>query len=319
MTEFHEPFDRSGLNLSPIGERNHKIGLRHILPLTPVDTVHPVMETVGMKIVDAIQRKASVSLSMGAHVLRAGVQSYLIDMMARGFLSCIALNGAGVIHDFEFALAGGTTESVADYIKDGRFGFWRETAQINDIVSRAAEDGAGLGYAVGKFIEEENLPHRDISILAAGYRFNIPVTVHVGIGYDIVYQYPNCDGAAYGATSYRDFLTYTRIMENLEGGVVMNFGSAVMGPEIYLKSLSMVRNKARQEGRTISRFTTLVCDLVDLPRDVRLEPSPESSKYYFRPWKTMLARTVAGQGESHYLRERHEKTIPQLWTTLVHP
>lgn len=253
---------------------------------------------------------------LGAHVLRAGVQRYLIDLMERGFITCMAFNGAGVIHDFEFALIGATTESVARYVKDGRFGLWQETGRINEIVSQAAREGLGLGEAVGRAIEEERFPHRDISLFAAGYRLGIPMTVHVGIGYDIVHEHPNCDGAAYGLASYTDFLRFVATLESLERGVVMNFGSAVMAPEVYLKALAMVRNVARQEDRRIAQFATLVCDLKPLGADHRNEASREDPGYYFRPWKTMLVRTVADGGESYYVQGHHRDTVPQLWTAI---
>jgi hypothetical protein len=237
--------------------------------------------------------------------------------MEKGYLSCIAMNGAGVIHDFEFALVGATTESVADYIREGYFGFWQETARINDIVAAAAVSKQGIGESIGKVIEEERFPHREISILGASYRLHVPVTVHVGIGYDIVYQYPNCDGAAYGTSSYIDFLRFAGIMENLENGVVMNFGSAVMAPEIYLKALSMVRNVARQKKNEIRHFTTVVCDLAELPDNYRTEASCSEPGYFFRPWKTMLVRTVADGGESYYVRGRHSETVPRLWSAVM--
>jgi len=236
--------------------------------------------------------------------------------MERGWLSVLAMSGAGVIHDFEFALVGATTESVARYIREGQFGLWQETGRINDIVAAAAQDRLGLGEAVGRKIVEDGFPHRDISVLAAGYRLGIPITVHVGIGYDIVHEHPNCDGAAYGATSYTDFLRFAKVLESLQGGVVMNFGSAVMAPEVFLKALAMVRNLARQDGGEITKFTTLVCDLKELPKSYRQEASREDSAYYFRPWKTMLVRSVAEGGESYYLQGHHATTIPQLWTAL---
>ncbi|HEY8240509.1 MAG TPA: hypothetical protein VIH35_03640, partial [Kiritimatiellia bacterium] len=247
---------------------------------------------------------------------RSGVQRYLLDLMERGYVSALAMNGGAMIHDYEFSLIGGTTESVARYISEGQFGLWRETGRINDIVSAGARDGLGLGEAVGKAIEADAHPHREISVLAAGVRLGIPVTVHVGIGYDILHEHPNCDGAAYGATSYRDFLRYTKVLEKLEGGVVTNFGSAVMAPEVYLKALAMVRNVAHQEGRRVAKFSTLVCDLLDLPTDFYREAPRDSAGYYYRPWKTMLVRTVADGGESFYVRAPHAETIPQLWTCL---
>ncbi|MFH1673091.1 MAG: hypothetical protein ABIF87_06670 [Pseudomonadota bacterium] len=310
-------FDRSRLELAPLAKRKHNLGLSDILSLKPHASVSPTFHTIASKIHAAVTRNASVILMMGAHVLRSGVQRYLIDLMEKGYISCIAMNGAGVIHDFEFALIGATTESVADYIREGYFGFWQETARINEIVSAAARERIGLGESVGKVIEGEEFPYRDISILAAGYRLNVPITVHVGIGCDIVHQYPNCDGAAYGATSYTDFLRFANVMESLEGGVVMNFGSAVMAPEVYLKALSMVRNAARQRGDQICHFTTLVCDLAELPENYQTEASCGDPGYYFRPWKTMLVRTVADGGESYYVRGRHTETVPQLWSAMA--
>jgi hypothetical protein len=239
--------------------------------------------------------------------------------MEKGRLSGIAMNGSGMIHDYEFALIGATTESVARYIKAGEFGLWKETGGLNDIINKAYRKNRhiGMGYAVGKAIGEGDFPYKSVSILAAAYRLGIPVTIHVGIGYDIIHEHPNCDGAATGALSYNDFLTFTALIQNLEGGVVMNFGSAVMGPEVYLKALSMARNVAKSKGKSIRRFTTLVCDLHALRGDFKVEPPKGAVEYYFRPWKTMLARTVADGGKSYYVQGRHEETIPALWTHVV--
>ncbi len=272
------------------------------------------LQLVAQRLQKAQEQNASRVLMMGAHVLRSGVQRYLIDLLEQGAINCIAINGAGTIHDFELALIGATTENVTRYIKQGEFGLWHETGQINDIVTAAAADGLGLGEAIGKAIATGNFPHQQQSLLATAWRLGIPVTVHVGIGYDIVHELPNCDGAAYGATSYRDFLRFAKVLEGLENGVVMNFGSAVMAPEVYLKALSMARNLARQQNTQICHFSTLVCDLLELPNDFSQEPERDSAAYYFRPWKTMLVRTVADGGESFYVRGRHAETIPQLWT-----
>jgi len=310
-------FDRSRLDIRMLAERRHNLDLSCILPLNRTTSDTPTLCSVASKIHSAIIQKSSIVLMMGAHVIRSGVQRYLIDLMERGYLSCIALNGAGVIHDYEFALIGATTECVAHYIRDGRFGLWKETGRINEIVSDAAKAKMGLGEAVGKIIEEERFPYHDLSLLASGYRLGIPITVHVGIGYDIVHEHPNCDGAAYGATSYLDFLRYAKILEALEGGVVMNFGSSVMGPEVFLKALSMARNVANLENRQITGFTTLVCDLAPLPSNYREGPSKNDPSYYFRPWKTMLVRTVADGGESYYIQGCHSETIPQLWTAVT--
>ena len=209
MAQTFPLFDRSRLVLHSLMAREHQLDRSRILPLEPLVPVSQELQAVAAHIAAAQARKAAVVLMMGAHVLRAGVQRYLIDLMEQGYLSSLAMNGAGVIHDFEFALIGATTESVARYIQEGQFGLWQETGRINDIVSAAARDRLGLGEAVGRGIEEGVFPHKDISVLAAGYRLGIPITVHVGIGYDIVHEHPNCDGAAYGATSYTDFLKFT--------------------------------------------------------------------------------------------------------------
>jgi hypothetical protein len=316
MTGRFPEFDRSQLVLHPLAAREHGLDRAAVLPLQPLLPVCPELEAVAARIIAAKAGKAAVALLIGAHVLRSGVQRYLIDLMEQGYLSVIAMSGAGVIHDFEFALMGATTESVARYLQEGQFGLWQETGRINDIVAAAARDRLGLGEAVGAAIAAGGFPHRDISVLAAGYRLGIPITVHVGIGYDIVHEHHNCDGAAYGAASYTDFLRFTKVLENLQGGVVMNFGSAVMAPEVFLKSLAMVRNVARQQGREIGKFTTLVCDLKELPESYRQETPREDPAYYFRPWKTMLVRAVADGGESFYVQGRHAATIPQLWTAL---
>ena len=313
----YKEFDRSRLSLLSLAERRHDLDLKAIKSLQRPDRIGYPFSKVAQRLARAKHKATSAILMMGAHVIRAGVQNYIIDLMEKGYINCIAMNGAGVIHDYELALLGATTESVAAYIREGYFGFWKETGCINDIVNQAANRGMGLGEAMGAHIIAENLPHQAISLPAAGYRLGIPITVHVGMGYDIIHQFPNCDGAAIGATSYRDFLRFTGVMECLQDGVIMNFGSAVMAPEVYLKSLSMVRNAARQRSQRINRFTTLVCDLVDLPQDYHQEATPDMPAYYFRPWKTMLVRTVADGGESYYVRGRHAETIPQLWAAVM--
>jgi hypothetical protein len=310
-------FDRQAIRLKPLNERQHDLDLSCILDLAPPKTseMDAKLGQVAERMVRARKKGAAIILMMGGHVIRAGVQRYLMDLMARGYISCLAMNGSGIIHDYEFARIGATTESVARYIQTGEFGLWKETGFINDIIREAYEQDpkAGLGEAVGRAILRENLPHRDISILAAAVQLGIPVTVHVGIGHDIIHEHANCDGAATGALSYNDFLRFARVIQNLEGGVVMNFGSGVMAPEVYLKALSMARNVAHQSGQSIRRFTTLVCDLHDLPEDFRQEPPKSNPAYFFRPWKTMLARTVADGGESFYVMGRHHQTIPALW------
>lgn len=310
-------FERSRLRLRPLGDRCHDLTIDAVMALEAASAPDRALREVARRIHDARAGGRSVVMIMGGHVIRSGVQRYIIDMLEHGYLAGIAMNGSVMIHDFEFSLVGATTESVARYIREGQFGLWQETGRINDIVNRAYWAGdTGMGSAVGREISEGDFPYKDFSVLAACHRLGIPATVHVGIGYDIIHEHPNFDGAAAGATSYRDFLTFTALLDRLEGGVVMSFGSAVMAPEVFLKALSMARNAAHADGREIRRFTTLVCDLHALPEDVSSEPCRDDAAYYFRPWKTMLVRTVADGGESFYVRGRHAETIPALWTAL---
>jgi len=307
-------FDRSRLIIKPLAERRHDLDLSALLALTEQVPIfdHPAMPILGQRLVIAKERGAARIALMGAHVLRAGVSRYLIDMMERGFLSHLAMNGAGPIHDWELALIGATTESVARYIQTGEFGLWQETGHMNDAIRQGAKAGLGLGEAIGRAIQGGDFPHKDISVLAAAVRLGVPVTVHVGVGHDIIHEHPGCDGAALGATSYRDFLAYAEVVTALEGGVMLNFGTAVMGPEVYLKALAMARNVALQQGRSICRFTTAAFDLVPLDNDYRRQAPKTDPRYYYRPWKTVLVRTVADGGESFYVQGDHGATVPHL-------
>jgi hypothetical protein len=211
-------FDRSRLAIKPLADRTHDLHLDCWLALDdPAPAfAHPQLDEVARRLVDAKNNGAARILMMGAHVLRAGVTRHIIDLIERGSLDHIAMNGAGAIHDYELARIGATTESVARYVKSGEFGLWQETGELNDWIAEAARESVGLGEKVGQRIAESDYPHRDLSIFAAAWRLNVPVTVHAGIGYDILHEHPNCDGAALGASSYRDFLIFTRAVERLE-------------------------------------------------------------------------------------------------------
>ncbi|HTT63046.1 MAG TPA: hypothetical protein VMG35_14430 [Bryobacteraceae bacterium] len=314
MASKYPLFDRSRLRVQPLSERVNDLEAARWLALDEIETpyAHPDLPAVACRMVAARQRGAARILMMGAHVLRAGVNRQIIDLMERGYLDHIAMNGAGVIHDYELARIGATTESVARYIRTGEFGLWRETGELNDWVREAASGGLGLGENAGRRIAESEYPHRGLSVLAAAWRCSVPATVHVGIGYDILHEHPNCDGAAFGAASYRDFLIFARAIERLEGGVLLSFGSAIMAPEVYLKALAMARNVARQEGRAIRDFATAVFDLVPIRGDTHHELPKSDPGYYFRPHKTLLVRTVADGGASFYFRGDHRATFPAL-------
>jgi hypothetical protein len=311
-----QPFDRSRLTILPLGQRVHDLDRSVVGDLQKRNPVPPRMAQFARYLRDARDNGRARTMMMGAHVIRSGVQRYLFDLMERGYVSALAVNGACLIHDFELALIGATTESVARYVSDGQFGLWEETGRINDIAAEAAKNDEGLGSTAGRVIAEGDFPHKDVSVFARAYELGIPVTVHVGIGYDIVCEHPNYDGAAWGKSSYADFLLFAGQLETLHGGTLMSFGSAVMAPEIFLKALAMARNTARAEGGTITDFSTLVCDLVDLPDDFSREAERGTTGYYFRPWKTLLVRTVADGGRSFYVRGTHAETIPALWTAL---
>lgn len=312
-------FDRSRLAIQPLAARKHDLALEHWLKLSDAtpEFDHPDLAALAARILAAKERDAARILIMGAHVLRAGVNRHLIDLMERGFVSHLAMNGAGAIHDFELARIGATTESVARYIASGEFGLWEETGEINDWASGAQRSSRGLGEWFGEGIETGAFPHRDLSLLAAAWRFGVPATVHIGVGYDIVSEHPNFDGAAWGAASYTDFLIFAAAVERLEHGVVLNFGSAIMGPEVYLKALAMARNVAHQSGRSIRDFTTAVFDLVPIHGDPRRELPKSDPGYYFRPHKTMLVRTVADGGTSFYFEGNHRATLPALWRAVT--
>jgi hypothetical protein len=313
-------FDRSKLRLKPLRERTHDVTLDALVrPADPYELCRSeALPVIADRIRNARARDSSVILMLGAHVIRKGANPLLIDLMQRGFVTHIALNGAGAIHDYELALIGQTCESVAQYVRSGEFGLWSETGGINSAAAAAYRDGIGMGEAVGRAIVEGKFPFQETSLLAAGYRLRVPVTVHVAIGQDIVHEHPDFDGAATGAASFADFLIFAESVCRLEGGVMLNIGTAVMGPEVYLKALTMARNVAHQEGRTIRHFTTAVLDLVPLdPGKVHSEAPKTDPSYYFRPYKTILVRTVADGGDSFYIRGDHKSTVPTLYHLLL--
>jgi hypothetical protein len=310
-----EKFDRSRLDILPLDERISDIDISIVMDPETAETPfdNPKLDALADAVVKAREKNASVILMYGAHVIRSGCALYMTRLMEKGLVTHFATNGAGSIHDFEFALKGCTCESVAKYISEGQFGLWKESGIINDILREGARDGLGVGEAIGRYIWEEGLPYRDKSVLAAAYKNHVPATVHIGIGNDIIHEHPNADGAVLGETSYTDFLIYAKTIENLENGVFLNFGSAVAGPEVYLKCLAMARNVARQEDRSISHITTAVFDLLPIEgEDYSVTPPKSDPRYYFRPWKTILARTTADGGKSYYIQGSHNQTLPAL-------
>ena len=312
-------FDRKRLHLKPLSQREHEIRLDIMLDKDALPEYrHPTIALLADRICAAKAAGRPIMMMMGGHVIRSGAAPLLIQLMKEGLITHLALNGAACIHDFELAMIGATTESVARYITEGQFGLWEEDELFNQAVNRGVRDGLGFGESLGKYIEENHFPHRDVSLLAAAYRHQVPLTAHVGIGSDIVHELPNAGGAAIGEGSFRDFLIYVNTVEHLEGGVFLNFGSAVTGPEVYLKALSMARNVKKQKGEEIRHFTTAVFDLLPLENEnIHETPLKSDPRYYFRPWKTILARTVADGGESHYIQGEHRDTVACLYRELM--
>jgi len=250
-------------------------------------------------IVKAKKSGKPVVWMFGAHVIKCGLNPLIIQLMERGYINAIALNGAGVIHDFEIAYAGKTSEDVAANIQDGSFGMAAETGRIvNQTVSEGNRQGLGIGESMGKMIAGKTCRYHKQSILAQAYKNDIPVTVHVAIGTDIIYQHPYCDGAAWGEASYRDFLKFAGVIAGINrGGVVLNFGSAVILPEVFLKAVTIDRNL----GYRLDDFTTANFDMV----------------YQYRPRANIVQRPVGKKGRGYNFIGQHEIMIPLLAQTLL--
>lgn len=247
---------------------------------------------------EAHRGEKMIVLAMGAHVIKVGLNPLIIDLMQRGIVSALALNGAGIIHDFELAFIGQTSEDVAPELEDGTFGMAEETASyLNGAISKGAAEGVGIGEAVGKMILSGGFPHTENSLLAAAARLGIPATVHVAIGTDIIHMHPSADGAAIGKGSYLDFKRYTEVVADLEGGVYFNIGSAVLLPEIFLKALSIARNL----GRTVQNFTVVNMDFIQ----------------HYRPITNVVKRPTQKHGKGYALTGHHEIMLPLLIAGLL--
>jgi hypothetical protein len=250
------------------------------------------------KVKVAKDRNKPVIFALGAHVIKVGLNPLIIDLMKLGWIDAIALNGAGIIHDFEIAYVGQTSEDVAAQIKDGRFGMARETGELlNGAIARGSKKSLGLGEAVGGMISSSNFPHKDLSLLACAYDLNIPVTVHVALGTDIIHCHPKIDGAAMGKTSLNDFFLFCSLVEKLEGGgVFINIGSAVVLPEVFLKAVSFVRNR----GKALDKFSTAVFDF----------------NLHYRPSENVVRRPLRNKKDGFYFIGHHEIMIPLLAASL---
>lgn len=267
--------DFSQLRTLPLAERANKVKLADLCPVPPTDTPAADLDPLALlpdiligrdlpayvdAVADARRNGRPFVLMIGGHVVKTGMSPLIIDLMRRGLVTHVAANGSVSIHDFELALIGETSEDVGHYLPDGRFGNWEETgAGLNAAVNAGSRDGLGYGAAVGRYIAENGFPHADVSLFAEAWRLGIPATVHVAFGNDIVHQHPTWDGALMGAATQRDFQTLAETIADLDGGAVMNLGSAVVLPETFLKALSVTRNLT---GGKPEAFTNAVFDMI---------------------------------------------------------
>ena len=307
----YDEFDLSGVRTYPLNSRKSKANVSDFakphLPGAPitafVDSLPSMLAGSDFKsVVHAIrtarQADAGVLWGIGAHVIKTGLAPILIDLMNRGFVSAIAMNGAGVIHDFELALSGATSEDVDEALGPGRFGMAEETGRLlNGVIRDGVRAGKGIGGAVSEYLHGANAPHVSVSILATAAHLRIPVTVHVAIGTDIIHMHPDADGAALGEGSLRDFKYFVSNVARLKGGVYLNCGSAVVLPEVFLKAVALARNT----GASLDGLTTVNLDFTRL----------------YRPQTNVVTRPVAGIGTGYSLVGHHEIMIPLLAAALI--
>jgi hypothetical protein len=286
VSDFAKPWKRGG---------SFSQFYRALPDILAVKTLRAVAKTMAA----AHRQGRPVIVGIGAHIVKVGLNPIIVDWMKQGIVSAVAMNGAGIIHDFELALMGHTSEEVDAEIDEGRFGMAEETGRIlNEAISRGARDREGLGEAVGHHINRHmgQFPHRETSILATGARLGIPVTVHVAVGTDIIHMHPSADGAAIGATSLFDFRRLAAVVAGMEGGVYLNLGSAVILPEVFLKTVSLGRNL----GHALTNITTVNMDFLS----------------HYRPLTNVVRRPTQKGGTGYSLIGHHEIMVPLLAAAL---
>ncbi len=297
--------DFSHLQTIPITERAHKVKAADLaqLPEGPsfsafYDALPPLLgadalKTAARAIAHASSQMKEVILAMGAHPVKCGLSPHIIHLMEEGVITCVAMNGAGAIHDFELAYIGETSEDVADTLRDGSFGMVEETGKLmNEAMAEGVGDGIGAGASIGRLIAMGGYEHADVSILSAGRSIGVDVTVHIAVGTDTIHAHPSADGAVLGQASHNDFKTFCDHITRLDGGVFINLGSAVIMPEVFLKALSAARNL----GHRVREFTTVNMDM--LPQ--------------YRPSENVLRRPSLTGATAIDLRGQHEILFPLL-------
>jgi deoxyhypusine synthase len=255
------------------------------------------------EVVDAVikanKKKKPVIFAIGAHVIKCGLSPIIIDLMKKGIVTAVAMNGAGAIHDYEIAMIGETSEDVAVEIKKGRFGMVEETgAMMNSAINKFVNDSVGMGEALGRDIHEKKLKYKEYSILYHGYELKIPVTIHTAIGTEIIHMHPSADGAVTGKGSFNDFKLFTSFLTNIgKGGCFFNIGSAVILPEVFIKALSIVRNM----GYKAHGFVTVNMDMVQ----------------HYRPHVNVVNRPIQGEGKGYTLTGHHEIMLPLIYQMII--
>jgi hypothetical protein len=306
----YEEFDLSGLGTYPLASRKSKTNVTDFgRPVHHDGTVGAFIESLpdilagaDLKAIVAAIRAAKDSghgilWGLGAHVIKTGLSPVLISLMERGYVSALALNGAGIIHDFEIALSGSTSEDVDEALGPGRFGMAEETGTVlNSAIAEGVARGLGLGQSVAERLVDLQPRYADRSLLTTAARLKIPVTVHVAIGTDIIHMHPKANGAAIGEGSLRDFRYFVSHVARLKGGVYLNCGSAVVLPEVFLKAVALARNK----GVELDGLTTVNIDFMRM----------------YRPYTNVVSRPVAGIGKGYSLVGHHEILIPLIAAAL---
>jgi hypothetical protein len=303
----YEEFDLSGVRTYPLASRRSKANASEFArPVGPgaslrewLDSLPKLLGAADLRraataVADAHRRGAGIVWGIGAHVIKTGVSPVIIDLMRRGYVSALAMNGAGIIHDFEVALAGATSEDVDEALGPGRFGMADETGRLlNEAVRAGADAGQGLGQSVGAFLAARTPPHGALSLAVTAHELGVPLTVHVAVGTDITHMHPAASGAAIGETSLRDFRYFAASVARLTGGVYLNCGSAVVLPEVFLKAVALARN----QGVSLEGLTTVNIDFLRM----------------YRPQTNVVTRPVQGTGgQGLSLVGHHEVLIPLL-------
>jgi len=308
----YKEFDLSNVRTYPLASRQSKVSVEQFAKphqkgagvASLIDSLPPLLAGADFKqVVKAItaarRNDRAVIWGLGAHVLKTGLSPILIDLMERGLISAVATNGAGIIHDFEIALAGSTSEDVDAALGPGRFGMAEETGtELNRAITEGAANGLGIGQSVGRYLADRRPKFLSQSVVATAWRLGVPVTAHVAIGTDIIHMHPQASGAALGEASLRDFRYLVTSVSQLGQGVYINCGSAVILPEVFLKAVAIVLN---DDARALDGLTTVNLDFLR----------------QYRPQTNVVTRPTMGIGKGYSLTGHHEIMIPLLAAALV--